>query len=116
MNHRISKKKLNRTSAHRQAMLSNMACSLIVHGKIQTTLPKAKALRPFIEKLVTKARVHSLGNYRLLLSRLKNKPAVDKLYNQVSQQYIERPGGYTRILKCGFRRGDDAPMGLIQFI
>lgn len=116
MNHKISKKKLGRTSSHRAAMLSNMAASLIKCRRIKTTLPKAKALRPFVEKLVTKSRKDDLSTYRLILSRVKDKSAADILCGEISKKYIDRNGGYTRIMKFGFRAGDNAPMALIEFV
>ena len=121
MRHKIAHKKLSRKSSHRSSMLINLASSLIEHEQIQTTLPKAKSLRPFLEKLVTKAKKSKTDNQRevkrLLLSRLHNNiNAVKKLLDTLGPRYKTRPGGYLRILKSGFRKGDNAPMSYIQFV
>jgi large subunit ribosomal protein L17 len=116
MRHKISGKKLNRTSAHRTSLLNNLVSSLIIHEQIQTTLVKAQFLRPYIEKLITKAKDDSLASKRLLISRIKNKIAAKKLYDDISKRYINRNGGYTRIIKSGFRLGDAAPMAYIELI
>jgi large subunit ribosomal protein L17 len=116
MNHRISAKKLNRTSSHRKALFKNMATALITHESIKTTLPKAKALRPIVEKLVTKARDGSLASRRHLLSILNDNSVVNKLIADLGPKYSSRPGGYLRIIKAGFRYGDMAPMAYIQFV
>mgnify|MGYP005674954833 CR=1 FL=1 len=117
MLHRISQKKLNRTSTHRKALLANLAISLIEHGRINTTLPKAKTLRPYIEKLITKARSNNLASRRYIASKLLNHSAASKkLVEEVAKKYQERPGGYTRILKSGFRYGDAAPMAIIELV
>jgi large subunit ribosomal protein L17 len=116
MRHRISGKKLNRTSSHRSSLLSNLASSLIIHEQIKTTLAKAKFLRPHVEKLITKARDNTLSARRLLISRIKNKEAVAKLMDVVAKRYISRPGGYTRIIKAGFRLGDAAPLAYIELL
>ena len=121
MRHKIAHKKLNRKSSHRSAMLINLANSLIAHEQIRTTLPKAKSLRPFLEKLVTKAKKSKTDNIRetkrLLLSRLRNNiSAVTKLLDTLGPRYQARPGGYLKILKSGFRKGDNAPMSYIQFV
>ena len=124
MRHKIAYRKLNRTSSHRSAMMVNMACSLILHEQISTTLPKAKEIRPYFEKLVTLAKktsnVSDLVKIRrksLLLSKLKNnKVAVEKLISVLSSRYLERNGGYVRIIKAGFRKGDAAPVAYIQLV
>ena len=117
MRHGFAKRRFNRTVSHRQSMFRSMSCSLIEHERIKTTLPKAKDLRPIIEKLVTLARNDSLHARRLLLSRLhNNKAAVKKLYDVIVPRFATRPGGYTRILKSGFRYGDAAPMAVIEFV
>tara|TARA_R110002095_G_scaffold85141_4_gene74045 strand:- start:3200 stop:3634 length:435 start_codon:yes stop_codon:yes gene_type:complete len=116
MRHRKSGRKLNRTSAHRKAMFANMAASLIKHEQIQTTLPKAKELRPIVEKLITLGKRGDLHARRQALSQLNEKSAVDKVFSTLSERYAERNGGYTRVLKAGFRTGDAAPMGVIELI
>lgn len=116
MRHRKSGRKLNRTSAHRKAMFANMAASLIKHEQIQTTLPKAKELRPIVEKLITLGKRGDLHARRQALSELHEKSAVDKLFSTLSERYAERNGGYTRVLKAGFRTGDAAPMGVIELV
>lgn len=118
MRHRIRGRKLNRTSEHRISLLRNMAVSLIQHKQIQSTLPKCKELRPFVEKLVSIARKNTLHARRLLLSKLgTNKlEAVNELIVLATDRYKERPGGYTRVLKNGYRYGDNAPRGVIMFV
>jgi len=116
MRHRKSGRQLNRNSSHRSAMFSNMATSLIEHGIIKTTLPKAKELRRVAEPLITMAKTDSVAKRRLAFSRLGSKSAVGKLFNELGPQYKERNGGYTRILKCGFRSGDTAPMAYIELV
>jgi large subunit ribosomal protein L17 len=116
MRHKISGKKLNRTSSHRTALLCNLVSSLILHEQIQTTVTKAKFLRPCVEKLITKAKEDTLSARRLLISRIKNKAAVAKLIDVVAKRYLNRPGGYTRIIKSGFRLGDAAPMAYIELL
>lgn len=118
MNHRKKLRKFNRTSAHRQAMFANMACSLILHGTIRTTLPKAKSLRGFIEPLITRAAKNgsSLASRRLLISRLRQKDVVNHLIHEVAPKCADRPGGYLSVLKCGFRAGDSAPMALVRIL
>lgn len=116
MRHRKSGRQLNRNSSHRKAMFSNMANSLIEHGIIKTTLPKAKELRRVAEPLITMAKTDSVANRRLAFSRLRDKANVGKLFNELGPRYKERPGGYTRILKCGFRTGDVAPMAYIELV
>ena len=111
MRHLKSGRKLNRTSSHRKAMFSNMTASLIEHEVIKTTLPKAKELRRVAEPLITLAKNDSVANRRLAFSRLRNDSAVGKLFAELGPRYQERPGGYMRILKCGFRAGDKAPDG-----
>lgn len=116
MRHRKSGKHLNRTSSHRQAMFRNMAASLIEHEIIKTTLPKAKELRRVAEPLITLAKEDSVANRRLAFARTRNKAAVGKLFGELGPRYETRPGGYTRILKCGFRAGDAAPMAFIELV
>ena len=116
MRHLKSRKKLNRTSSHRKAMFSNMTASLIEHEVIKTTLPKAKELRRVAEPLITLAKKDSVANRRLAFSRLRNDSAVGKLFAELGPRYQERPGGYMRILKCGFRAGDAAPMAIVELV
>ncbi len=116
MRHRKSGRKLNRTSAHRDAMFSNMAASLINHELIRTTLPKAKELRRVAEPLITLAKVDGVANRRLAFSRLRDKQAVGKLFVELGPRFQARPGGYLRILKCGFRPGDNAPMAYVELV
>ena len=116
MRHRKSGRHLNRTSSHREAMFRNMASSLIEHEIIKTTLPKAKELRRVAEPLITLAKEDSVANRRLAFSRTRSKAAVGKLFAELGPRYVERPGGYTRILKCGFRPGDSAPMAFIELV
>ena len=116
MRHRNSNRKLNRTSSHRQAMLRNMATSLLRHEIIKTTLPKAKELRRIAEPLITLGKDATLANRRLAFSRLRDRDIVGKLFNEIGPRYSTRPGGYLRILKCGFRNGDNAPMALVELV
>ena len=116
MRHLKSGRKLNRTSSHRKAMLSNMTASLIEHEFIKTTLPKAKELRRVAEPLITLAKNDSVANRRLAFSRLRNDSAVGKLFAELGPRYNERPGGYMRILKCGFRAGDADPMAIVELV
>ena len=116
MRHRNSNRKLNRTSSHRQAMLRNMATSLLRHEVIKTTLPKAKELRRVAEPLITLGKDATLANRRLAFSRLRDRDIVGKLFNELGPRYNTRPGGYLRILKCGFRDGDNAPMALVELV
>lgn len=116
MRHRNSNRKLNRTSSHRQAMLRNMATSLLRHEIIKTTLPKAKELRRVAEPLITLGKDATLANRRLAFSRLRDRDIVGKLFNELGPRYSARPGGYLRILKCGFRNGDNAPMALVELV
>jgi len=116
MRHRHSGRQLNRNSSHRKAMFKNMANSLIDHELIKTTLPKAKELRKVIEPLITLSKVDSVANRRLSFSRLRDDSSVGKLFTDLGSHFKERPGGYIRILKCGFRQGDKAPMAYIQLV
>lgn len=116
MRHRKSGRQLNRNSSHRQAMFRNMAASLIEHEVIKTTVPKAKELRRIAEPLITLAKQDSVANRRLAFSRTRDKAAVGKLFAELGPRYEARPGGYTRILKCGFRPGDSAPMAFIELV
>ena len=116
MRHQKSGRKFNRTSAHREAMFKNMAASLIKHELIKTTLPKAKELRRVAEPLITLAKVDSVANRRLAFARLRDKEAVGTLFTTLGPRYQARPGGYLRILKCGFRAGDNAPMAYVELV
>ncbi|ABV75250.1 50S ribosomal protein L17 [Rickettsia akari str. Hartford] len=116
MRHKINGRKLNVTSSHRRAMLANMAVALVTHEQIKTTLPKAKELRPYIENLITKAKKADLTVRRSVLSKIKDKKAVEKLIHILGARYKDRPGGYTRIIKAGFRYGDLAPIAYIEFV
>lgn len=116
MRHQKTINHLGRTAAHRKAMLSNMACSLIKHKRISTTLAKAKELRKYIEPLVTKCKNDTTHSRRTVFSYLQDKVAVTELYREISQKIADRPGGYTRILKTGFRQGDNAEMCIIEFV
>ena len=116
MRHRKSGRQLNRNSSHRQAMFKNMASSLVQHEVIKTTLPKAKELRRVIEPLITMAKEDSVANRRLAFARTGDKEVVGKLFNELGPRYEARPGGYTRILKCGFRAGDNAPMAYVELV
>ncbi len=114
MRHRHGLSKLNRTSAHREAMLRNLCNALLRHEMIKTTLPKAKALRRVVEPLITLGKKPSLANRRLAFDRLRDRDMVVKLFNDLGPRFASRPGGYTRILKFGFRVGDNAPMALVE--
>jgi large subunit ribosomal protein L17 len=116
MRHAKAGRKLNRTSSHRTAMFANMAASLIEHEQIVTTLPKAKELRPIVEKLVTLAKRGDLHARRVAASRLRDEAMVHKLFETIGPRYAERQGGYTRVLKAGFRYGDSAPVAVIEFV
>lgn len=116
MRHRKSGRQLNRNSSHRQAMFKNMAGSLVKHEVIRTTLPKAKELRRVIEPLITLAKQDSVANRRLAFARTGDKEVVGKLFNELGPRYDARPGGYSRILKCGFRTGDNAPMAYVELV
>ena len=114
MRHRLGLRKLNRTSAHRLAMLRNMMCSLIKHEAIKTTLPKAKELRRVVEPMITLAKEPPVANKRLAFTRLRAREVVCKLFNEIGPRFANRNGGYTRILKMGFRVGDNAPMAYME--
>ena len=116
MRHLKAGRKLNRTSAHRRAMFRNMAASLFKHEAIKTTLPKAKELRRVAEPLITMAKEDNLARRRLVFSRLRDKDAVGKLFSELGPRYASRPGGYMRVLKCGFRDGDNAPMAYVELV
>jgi len=116
MRHGHGRRKLNRTHTHRQAMLANMACSLIEHEQIKTTLPKAKELRPYVEKLITLGKRGDLHARRLCLAQIKQEGAVAKLFDALATRYADRKGGYARVLKAGFRYGDMAPMAFIELV
>jgi large subunit ribosomal protein L17 len=116
MRHLKSGRKLNRNSAHRKAMFRNMASSLFAHEIIKTTVPKAKELRRVAEPLITLAKEDSVAHRRLAYSRLRDRDAVTKLFNELGPRYVERPGGYLRILKCGHRTGDKAPMAYVELV
>lgn len=116
MRHRKAGRQLNRNSSHRKAMFSNMAASLLRHELIKTTLPKAKELRRVAEPLITLAKKDSVANRRLAFSRLRDREMVTKLFNEIGPRYSERPGGYLRILKCGLRSGDKAPMAYVELV
>ena len=116
MRHRQSGRKLNRNSSHRKAMFSNMAASLMRHEVITTTLPKAKELRRVAEPLITMAKSDSVHKRRLAFARLRDREVVTKLFNELGPRYQNRPGGYLRILKTGFRAGDKAPMALVELV
>jgi len=116
MRHRKSGRKLNRTSSHRKAMFKNMSASLFEHELIKTTVPKAKELRRVAEKLITLAKVDNVANRRRAFSKLRSKEIVGKLFDELGPRYQERPGGYLRILKCGFRAGDNAPMAYVELV
>ena len=116
MRHRKSGRQLNRNSSHRKAMFSNMASSLVKHQIIKTTVPKAKELRRVIEPLITLAKTDSVANRRLAFARTRDNEVVGKLFSEIGPRNTDRPGGYTRILKCGFRTGDNAPMAYIELV
>ena len=116
MRHRKSGRQLNRNSSHRKAMFRNMASSLVKHGLIKTTVAKAKELRMVVEPLITLAKTDSVANRRLAFARTQDKEVVGILFNELGARYQERPGGYTRILKCGFRTGDKAPMAYVELV
>ncbi len=116
MRHRKSGRQLNRNSSHRKAMFKNMSASLFEHEMIRTTLAKAKELRRKAEPLITLAKTDSVANRRLAFARLRNRDIVTKLFEELGPRYKERPGGYLRILKCGFRPGDNAPMAIVELV
>ena len=116
MRHRCSHRKLNRTSSHRKALFKNMAISLLKHETIVTTLPKAKELRKFVEPLITLGKHPTLANKRLAFSRVRDESIVTKIFDVLGPRYADRPGGYTRVLKYGFRPGDNAPKALMELV
>ncbi|PCI60850.1 MAG: 50S ribosomal protein L17 [Kordiimonadales bacterium] len=116
MRHRKAGRKLNRTSSHRKAMFQNMAQALLKHEQIVTTLPKAKDLAPIVEKLISLAKKGGLANHRLAVSRLQNETLVKKMFDELADRYKDRAGGYTRVLKAGYRFGDNAPMAVIELV
>ena len=116
MRHRMSHRGFSRTSAHRQAMFENLAASLLKHEQITTTLPKAKDLRPIVERLITLGKHGGLANRRRAIARLQDEKLADKLMTTLAERYVNRPGGYTRIIKAGYRYGDDAPMAIIELV
>ncbi len=116
MRHRESGRKFNRNSTHRKAMFQNMAVSLLQHEVIRTTVPKAKELRRVAEPLITLAKNDSVSRRQLAFSRLRDRQAVTKLFNELGPRFKQRPGGYLRVLKCGFRAGDNAPMALVELV
>lgn len=116
MRHKMAHRKLNRTASHRKAMFANMSAALIEHEQIVTTLPKAKELRPIVEKLVTLAKRGDLNSRRLAIARIRDKAMAKKLFDVLGPRYAERPGGYIRVMKAGFRYGDNAPMAVIEFV
>jgi len=116
MRHRLGLRKLNRTSSHRLAMFRNMMVSLLRHEAIKTTLPKAKELRRVVEPMITLGRTPTLANKRLAFDRLRDREIVVKLFAEIGPRYATRPGGYLRILKCGFRNGDNAPMAFVELL
>lgn len=116
MRHQKSGRKLNRNSSHRKAMFQNMVVSLLRHGMIKTTLPKAKSLRVFAEPMITLGKTDSLANRRLAYNRLRDREIVTKLFTEIGPRNANRPGGYLRILKCGFRAGDNAPMAIVEIV
>ena len=116
MRHRNIGRHFSRTSSHRKAMFSNMTCSLIEHELIKTTLAKAKELRRYVEPLITASKVDSVAKRRYVFDRLRSKSAVGKLFVTLGPRYVERPGGYVRVLKCGYREGDNAPMAYVELV
>jgi large subunit ribosomal protein L17 len=116
MRHKVGHRKLQRPTAHRNAMLRNMAASLIKHEQIKTTLPKARELRPYVEKLITLAKKGGLSNRRLAMSRLMDDTQLVKLFDTLAMRYADRAGGYSRVVKAGFRGSDAAPMGIIELV
>jgi len=116
MRHRKSGRQLNRNSTHRKAMFRNMTCSLVHHELIKTTLPKAKELRRVAEPIITMSKSDNLARRRLIYNRLRDRAAVGKLFTELGPRYQDRPGGYLRILKCGFRPGDKAPMAYVELV
>ena len=116
MRHKVSGRRLGRTTSHRKATMKNMAASLIEHEIIQTTVPKAKELRRELEPLITRAKDDSVHNRRIAFSRLRNRDAVQKLFLDLGPRFKQRPGGYLRIMRCGFRAGDSAPMAYVELV
>ena len=116
MKHGIKQRKLGRTTPHRKQMLANMAAALVKHEQIVTTLPKAKELKPFVEKLITLGKKGGLADRRIAISRMRDETQVKKLFDTLADRYKERQGGYTRVLKAGFRYGDNAPMAVIELV
>jgi len=116
MRHRKSGRQLNRNSTHRKAMFRNMTCSLVQHELIKTTLPKAKELRRVAEPIITMSKSDSVARRRMIYDRLRDRAAVGKLFTELGPRYQDRPGGYLRILKCGFRPGDKAPMAYVELV
>ncbi len=116
MRHRKAGRKLGRTASHRRALFMNLAQALIKHEQIMTTLPKAKELRPVVEKLITKAKKGGLANRRRVIAQLQNETLTAKLFDELAERYRDRPGGYARVLKAGFRAGDKAPMAIIELV
>ena len=116
MRHKLGYRKLNRTSEHRKALIKNMLNSLIKYEQIKTTLPKAKVLKPAADKIITLGKKNNLQNSKLLVSKLQDKKSANKVKNTLSKRYVNRKGGYTRIIKAGFRYGDNAPVAIIEFV
>ena len=116
MRHKSGYRKLNRTSEHRKALIKNMLNSLIKYEQIKTTLPKAKVLKPAADKIITLGKKNNLQNAKLLVSKLQDKKSANKVKNTLSKRYVNRKGGYTRIIKAGFRYGDNAPVAIIEFV
>jgi large subunit ribosomal protein L17 len=116
MRHRLSGRQLSRNSSHRKAMFRNMTASLLAHEMIKTTVPKAKELRRVVEPLLTRAKVDSLANRRVAFDRIRDRDVVTKLFTELGPRFKDRPGGYLRILKCGFRAGDNAPMAIVELL
>jgi large subunit ribosomal protein L17 len=116
MRHKVAGRRLGRTTSHRKASMQNMAVSLIKHELIRTTVPKAKELRRVAEPLITRAKSDSVANRRIVFSRLRDRDAVQKLFKDLGPRYQTRPGGYLRILRCGFRPGDNAPMAYVELV
>ena len=116
MRHRKKGRFFGRTSSHRKAMFKNMMCSMLKHEMIKTTLPKAKELRCYLEPMITLAKVDSVHNRRIAFARLRDRDMVTKLFNEIGPHFKTRPGGYLRVLKCGFRKGDCAPMAFVELV
>jgi large subunit ribosomal protein L17 len=116
MRHKVAGRRLGRTTSHRKATMQNMAVSLFQHELIRTTVPKAKELRRVAEPLITRAKADSVANRRIVFSRLRDRDAVQKLFKELGPRYQQRPGGYLRILRCGFRPGDSAPMAYVELV